>query len=126
MKNDRETTVCYEYANLLFYETRQVKYIPLIQIWIHSFIRSSISIRHGLVRSNSHTFRSQNDIQLELFRCWSTWTLMLAHTRWKLLQGFKVNDQIVFDSKDGVGREPWIVLWIDLCNNLLVVVVRDL
>jgi hypothetical protein len=51
---------------------------------------------------------------------------VLAHTRWKLLQRLEVDYKVVLDSEHGIGREPWVVLWIDLCYYGLVVGMRDL
>jgi hypothetical protein len=51
---------------------------------------------------------------------------VLAHARWKLPKRFEINNQIVFDSKHGVCRQPWVVLWIDLRNNCLVIAVCNL
>lgn len=41
-------------------------------------------------------------------------------------QGLEVDDQIVLDGEDGVGRQPWIVLRVQLCCAALIVGMRDL
>lgn len=43
-----------------------------------------------------------------------------------VLDGVEVDDKVVLDGEDGVGREPGVVLGVDLRNDGLVGVVGDL
>lgn len=50
-----------------------------------------------------HPLRRKHNIQLELLRRLPTGPLMLAHRSRNVLDRVEVDDEVVFDSEDGVG-----------------------
>lgn len=50
---------------------------------------------------------------------------MGGHSRREVLKRDEVNDEVVLHGEDGVGREPWVVLGVDLRDDGLVLVVGD-
>lgn len=56
----------------------------------------------------------KHDIELQFSDCRTAGTLVLWHEVWNLVDGLEVDDEIVFDSEDGVGLEPGVVFGVDL------------
>lgn len=80
---------------------------------------------HRLSSINSQTLRSEDDVQLELASGRAAGTRVLACGR-VVLDGVEVDDEVVLDGEDGVGRQPGVVFGVDLRDDGLVGVVRDL
>ena len=74
---------------------------------------------------DSETLGRKDDVELELAGSSAAGALVLAGGR-VVLDGLEVDDEIVFDSEDGVGCEPGIVFGVDLGDDGLVVFVGDL
>ena len=98
----------------------------------HAYIhQSSLSSRRvNLVLDrvaivDSETLGREDDVELELASGSAAGALVLAGRR-VVLDGLEVDDEIVFDSEDGVGCEPGIVFGVDLGDDGLVVFVGDL
>ena len=81
------------------------------------------------LRMPLHPLRRERNIQLELLRRLSSGALVLAHACGNALafgDGLEVDDQVVLDGEDGVGRQPRVVLGVDLRNDGFVAFVGDL
>ena len=80
---------------------------------------------NGLGGVDSKALGSEDDVELELTGGGAAGTLVLTGGR-VVLDGVEVDDEVVLDGEDGVGREPGVVLRVDLGDNGLVGVVGDL
>ena len=78
-----------------------------------------------LSRVDSKTLGGEDDVELELAGGGAAGTLVLAG-RGVVLDGVEVDDEVVLDGEDGVGREPGVVLGVDLGDDGFVVFVGDL
>ena len=74
---------------------------------------------------DSKTLGSKDNVELELAGGGTAGALVLAGGR-VVLDGVEVDHEVVLDGEDGVGREPRVVLGVDLGDNGLVVLVGDL
>lgn len=82
-------------------------------------------VLNRLSRVDSKTLGGEDDVELELAGGGAAGTLVLAG-RGVVLDGVKVDNEVVLDGEDGVGREPGVVLGVDLGDDGLVVFVGDL
>ena len=74
---------------------------------------------------DSETLGRKDDVELELAGGSAAGALVLAGGR-VVLDGLEVDHEVVLDGEDGVGREPGVVLGVDLGDDGLVVFVGDL
>lgn len=82
-------------------------------------------VLNRLSRVDSKTLGGEDDVELELAGGRAAGALVLAG-RGVVLDGVEVDDEVVLDGEDGVGREPGVVLGVDLGDDGLVVFVGDL
>lgn len=68
----------------------------------------------------------QHNVQSQLFCRRPARSLVLAHDLWHLFDGYEVDNKVVLDGEDGVGGQPRVVLGVDLGDDGLIIVVRDL
>lgn len=99
---------------------------------MHTFILSpplilcSINLVLNRIRVlDSETLRRKDNVQLELASGSAAGALVLAGGR-VVLDGLKIDHEVVLDGEDGVGGEPGVVFGVDLGDDGLVVFVGDL
>ena len=74
---------------------------------------------------DSETLGRKDDVELELAGGSAAGALVLAGGR-VVLDGLKIDHEVVLDGEDGVGGEPGVVFGVDLGDDGLVVFVGDL
>jgi hypothetical protein len=79
----------------------------------------------GISVADCETLGREHNVQLEFAGGCTAGALVLASRR-VVLDGVEVDHEVVLDGKDGVGREPRVVLGVDLGDDGLVVFVSDL